>query len=285
MVHEARILSSISSEFVLRYRGTFFNEKPPQAYVVMDYMEQGDLQGLMDKNKDGLAEGEAWQLLRSILHGLYDLHNGQIVHRDVKPQNILLDANGMTKLADFGLSKHFTSQTSAKGFKGTLVYGSPRSLEGQYAPCTDVWAVGVIAVGLFTGKLPYDDDVLQQNEVKFMNDLVSKKIRPRVPTSPMKVHDFVKSCFLDDPKVTTGWLLDEFFEDDIVHDKVKTFKSYHDFGNKIDCLKQESWAITIHLLQQQKGKAVTVDALQQVWPRGSRSNIGLSTASPPTWSR
>ncbi|MFQ5806231.1 MAG: tetratricopeptide repeat protein [Phycisphaerae bacterium] len=138
-------------------------------YIVMPYMSGGNLADLITQHPDGLPEERVEQLLHDILGGLGEAHRRNIVHRDIKPQNTLLDESGRAHIADFGLS---LSNAAPDGLRsmiqsasldlendqavaGTLAYMAPEVLEGQPAtPAADVYAVGILLFEMLAGRRP-----------------------------------------------------------------------------------------------------------------------------------
>lgn len=112
----------------------------------------------LKKLEQQLNEEEILQILVQILDGLDYLHHQNIIHRDLKLENILLTKNGQIKLADFGFSKEIdTSMVSKLTFCGTLPYISPEIyLNKFYGKPSDIWAVGVIGYFLSTQYLPFN---------------------------------------------------------------------------------------------------------------------------------
>ncbi len=128
-------------------------------YLVTAYYSGGSL-------KDRLAEGpldteEAVRLVRQLLAGLDATHRRGIVHRDVKPANLLLDEHGTLKICDFGIAKLLgaTDLTRTGALLGTPAYKSPEQAQGREVDHrTDLWAVGVVLFELLTGRRPFDGE-------------------------------------------------------------------------------------------------------------------------------
>jgi serine/threonine protein kinase len=107
--------------------------------------------------------------VRDVLRGLHRLHSMGIVHRDVKPQNVLLSANGHCKISDFGASAsiHELVRRHDRGgseVQGTPIYLSPEAARGEAEPKSDVWSVGIMFLQLMTGAIPYDITDLQAQQ-------------------------------------------------------------------------------------------------------------------------
>lgn len=105
-----------------------------------------DLQYLLRQQDYIFSLGKIQIILKQILEGLQYLHSSNIAHRDIKPANILINGEGVVKVADFGLAKKMTPLSTVKVC--TMWYRAPELFLGykQYTPNIDVWAVGCIAV-------------------------------------------------------------------------------------------------------------------------------------------
>jgi serine/threonine protein kinase len=126
-------------------------------FLVSEFVEGGDLSKLMARKT--LTPDAAARLVADIALALHRAHSLQIVHRDIKPQNILLDRDGRPKLADFGLAATDVEQQRERGgVMGTAVYMAPELVRGEshWADSrTDIYALGVVLYQMLTGKLPF----------------------------------------------------------------------------------------------------------------------------------
>jgi serine/threonine protein kinase len=128
-------------------------------YVVSDFADGGSLERWLNKNGKASSLDEAVKITLEILTGLDRLHEKGFIHRDIKPDNILI-TNGSHCLADFGISREVKSHSKATSTAGTLEYMPPEAFakNASITKQTDIWAVGVILQKLLTGKLPYPQD-------------------------------------------------------------------------------------------------------------------------------
>jgi serine/threonine protein kinase len=123
--------------------------------MVMEYMDGGSLQDVV------LSGGTSSELIlcrlaTSILHGLKQLHGQRMVHRDIKPHNLLLNHRGDIKISDFGLARTLNEHRMyTKTFVGTLLYMAPERIGGcDYGCAADIWSFGLVFLSVALGKYP-----------------------------------------------------------------------------------------------------------------------------------
>ncbi|XP_057656672.1 cyclin-dependent kinase 4 [Diorhabda carinulata] len=127
-------------------------EKELIMYLVFEHVEQ-DLATYIEKNSKGFCSIEIRNLAKEILQGVDFLHSNRVVHRDLKPQNLLVTHDGHIKLADFGLAKSYDFEMQLTSVVVTLWYRAPEVLLGlTYATPVDIWSIGCIIVELYSLK-------------------------------------------------------------------------------------------------------------------------------------
>ena len=127
------------------------------SYIVMEYVSGGDLKGLMDE-KGPLANDELAKLGADISSGLAHAHANGVIHRDIKPHNILIDAYGRLKLTDFGIARAIdaTHATRTGSYLGTALYSAPEQLRGEkVTPKSDVYSLGIAFYQAAVGQAPF----------------------------------------------------------------------------------------------------------------------------------
>ena len=148
-----------------------FQAEPTVSRIFMEWVPGGSVQDIFRRTGKGLSQSVIRKYITGALKGLAYMHERGIVHRDIKPGNMLIDANGGIKLTDFGTSKWVhavgagdggfgsPSQENAatKSVVGTIPYLSPESFRGIYGPHSDVWAIGASAVHMYTGRVPWSE--------------------------------------------------------------------------------------------------------------------------------
>src|SRR5262245_13202754 len=156
---EIRIMSSIDHPNVVRVLDAGEEEK--NYYLVMEYIEGEPLSDIIRKDKR-MRFQKAALIIREVAKGLAAGHAKGIVHRDVKPQNILVTRNGQPKLIDFGLAREASNTqglTQEGLMMGTPEYMSPEQAEGLKVDArTDIYSLGVTFYQLLSGKLPFSGE-------------------------------------------------------------------------------------------------------------------------------
>ncbi|MBQ2953896.1 MAG: Stk1 family PASTA domain-containing Ser/Thr kinase [Clostridia bacterium] len=129
-------------------------------YLIMEYVSGKTLKEVIAE-KGRIPAATAVQIAIRILSALQHAHQNGIIHRDIKPQNILLNADGHVKVADFGIARMANSSTLTKGdsVMGSVHYFSPEQAQGQGCDVTsDIYSVGVTLYEMLTGRVPFDGD-------------------------------------------------------------------------------------------------------------------------------
>lgn len=128
------------------------------AYLAMELVRGHTLRQLL-RDQGRLAPRQALALLDAIVEGLSAAHTAGLVHRDIKPENVLLSDSGQIKVADFGLARAATNQTSTGNLIGTVAYVSPELVTGAPADArSDIYALGIMAYEMLTGRQPFVAD-------------------------------------------------------------------------------------------------------------------------------
>ncbi|KAL2295385.1 hypothetical protein Nmel_017797 [Mimus melanotis] len=158
---EIEIMSSLNHPHIIAVHEVF--ENSGKIVIVMEYASKGDLYDYISE-RQRLSEQEARHFFRQVVSAVYYCHKNGIVHRDLKLENILLDANGNIKLclspqiADFGLSNVFQQDKLLQTYCGSPLYASPEIINGRpyKGPEVDSWSLGVLLYILVHGTMPFD---------------------------------------------------------------------------------------------------------------------------------
>lgn len=151
-------------------------------YIVMEYIEGITLKEYIEK-KHNLSWREAAEFAAQICEGLDAAHKQSVIHRDIKPQNIIMTADNVLKVTDFGIARA-TSQattTNSSSTIGTVHYLSPEQARGGYTnEKTDIYSLGVVLYEMLTGRLPFNDSTAVAIAIKHIQE---KPILPRILNS------------------------------------------------------------------------------------------------------
>lgn len=153
--NEAYIQSSVTHPNIARLYE--FTACGNQHCIVMEYVEGECLDALL-KRKGKLSSPETEDIIRQILSALAYLHKKDIFHRDIKPQNFKIQADGTVKMLDFGIARHkYSPRLTRQGFiVGTTEYLAPEQFHQEPELKSDIWALGVMTYELVTGYLPFE---------------------------------------------------------------------------------------------------------------------------------
>ncbi|KAL2339840.1 hypothetical protein Fmac_007780 [Flemingia macrophylla] len=204
---EIALLSQFEHENIVQYYGTEMDES--KLYIFLELVTKGSLRSLYQKYT--LRDSQVSAYTRQILHGLKYLHDRNVVHRDIKCANILVDASGSVKLADFGLAKA-TKLNDVKSMKGTAFWMAPEVVKGKnqgYGLPADMWSLGCTVLEMLTGQLPYFNFECMQALFR-----IGKGERPLVPDSLSRdARDFILQCLQVNPnnRPTAAQLLNHSF--------------------------------------------------------------------------
>jgi len=153
---EARTSASVSSGNVVNVFDV--GRQDGWLYLVMQFVDGEDLKHMIVR-RGPIPADEARDIARQILTGLAAIHRAGILHRDIKPQNVLVDRNGVVRVADFGIAQTAVDSglTTAGTTVGTAAYMAPEQAQaGPLSEATDIYAVGVVLYEMLTGALPYE---------------------------------------------------------------------------------------------------------------------------------
>ena len=194
-LNEGRLVASLNHPHVITIYD--INTAGFDVYIAMEYVEDGDLKQRIAKQS--FTPNEAAEILRKVASGLQAAHSKGIIHRDVKPANVLFRADGTPLLTDFGIAKDITSEgdlTAAGMFVGSPNYMSPEQAEaGAVDARTDIYALGVIFYEMLTGQKPY----VSESVVEVL--MMHKKAKvPTLPEGLEPYQEFINLTLAKDPK-------------------------------------------------------------------------------------
>jgi mitogen-activated protein kinase kinase 1 len=166
IIGELRALHSTRCPYVVAYRGAFFGDG--SVSIVLEYADGGSV-GDVTRKLGYIEEPPLREIARQTLLGLEYLHcEKKIVHRDVKPSNVLVNTDGSVKIGDFGVSSHLANSVAkCDSWVGTVTYMSPERISGEsYAFDSDVWSLGLSLLECATGRFPYPPEDATEDKIK-----------------------------------------------------------------------------------------------------------------------
>ncbi|XP_077280093.1 serine/threonine-protein kinase SIK3 isoform X2 [Temnothorax americanus] len=157
---EVHIMKRLRHPHIIRLYQVMETEK--MIYLVTEYAPGGEIFDHLVRN-GRMPEPEARRVFRQIVLAVHYLHQQRVVHRDLKAENLLLDADNNIKLADFGFSNEYTPGVLLSTWCGSPPYAAPEIFEGKHydGPRADVWSLGVVLYVLVCGALPFDGPTMQ----------------------------------------------------------------------------------------------------------------------------
>jgi serine/threonine protein kinase len=149
--------------------------------LIMEYCSKGDLNEYLNMRR--MKEKSALHFLYQILQGLQYLHSNDIIHRDIKPQNILIDKNNVCKIADFGFARYKDQDKLLETMCGSPLYMAPEIIKHQhYTMKADMWSVGVVFYQMLTGQQPLKSKNFYELSKKIDNGDASISIPLDIPS-------------------------------------------------------------------------------------------------------
>ena len=139
-------------------------------YIVMELVEGITLKKYIEK-KSRLTVKEAVSIAIQVAMGLEAAHNNHIIHRDIKPQNIIISKEGKVKVTDFGIAKAATSNTITSNVMGSVHYTSPEQARGGYSDAkSDIYSLGITLFEMLTGRVPFNGDTTVAIAIKHIQE-------------------------------------------------------------------------------------------------------------------
>src|ERR671917_2279680 len=170
-------------------------------YMAMEYVPGGTLKDRI-KTEGSLEPNEAAGIASRVAEALDVAHARGIVHRDIKPQNVLLTASGEAKVADFGIARVVSARTvtEANLVLGTAAYMSPEQVRGErVGPASDLYSLGVVLYEMLAGELPYQDDDPIATAMKHLDE-PPRKPREMNSAVPEELDALVVKLLAKDPE-------------------------------------------------------------------------------------
>lgn len=162
-------------------------------YMVMELVEGITLKDYIDKKKR-LSYKEVISIAIQMCVGIDAAHQHHIIHRDIKPQNIIISKDGKVKVTDFGIARAVTSKTVSMSAMGSVHYTSPEQARGGYSDAkSDIYSIGITLYEMITGQVPFDGESTVEVAVKHLQDEI---VPPSelVPDIPFSLEQIILKC-------------------------------------------------------------------------------------------
>lgn len=167
-------------------------------YIVMELVEGITLKKYIEK-KARLSVKEAISIAIQVSMGIEAAHNNHIIHRDIKPQNIIISKEGKVKVTDFGIAKAATSNTITSNVMGSVHYTSPEQARGGYSDeKSDIYSLGVTFFEMLTGRVPFNGETTVAIAIKHIQEQLPSP-REFVAEIPVSVEQIVFKCCQKSP--------------------------------------------------------------------------------------
>ncbi|MGN0251437.1 MAG: Stk1 family PASTA domain-containing Ser/Thr kinase [Oliverpabstia sp.] len=162
-------------------------------YIVMELVQGITLKDYITR-KGKLTVREATSIAIQVSLGLEAAHRSNIVHRDVKPQNIIISTDGKVKLSDFGIARAASSNTISSNVMGSVHYSSPEQVRGGYSDAkSDIYSLGITMYEMVTGRVPFDGDTTVAIAIKHLQEEIESP-RKYVQDLPFSLEQIILKC-------------------------------------------------------------------------------------------
>lgn len=269
---EIEILRSLRHENIIQMLDTF---ETKSKFVVVTELAHGELFEILEDDTC-LPEECVARIGKQLVRALHYLHSNGVIHRDMKPQNILIGANGTVKLCDFGFARTMTSKSIVlTSIKGTPLYMAPEVVQEQpYNHTVDLWSLGVILYELFVGQPPFYTNSIYS----LINHIVKDPIK--FPDSMgLKLKSFLKGLLNKKPSDRLDWphLLQHPFLQETEDEKLARVDSVRTAKMTLDSCqswKGENGAVA--------GAAAAFHQAKDGYPTGAAGENGARASKPST---
>ena len=176
-------------------------EEDGQHYIVMEYIEGKTLKQLL-KKRESLTLSEVIDIMTQLTDGISHAHESYIIHRDIKPQNIMIEDDGKVKITDFGIAMalNATQLTQTNSVMGSVHYLPPEQASGKSATIkSDIYSMGILMYELLTGNVPFKGDNAVEIALKHMKDKIPS-VRKQDPSIPQSVENILLKATAKNPR-------------------------------------------------------------------------------------
>ena len=189
------------SNYILNYYGSYYSRNSNSLWLILEYCSSGSAVDLMLSMGRTLSEIEIATIIEMILKALIQIHEINLIHRDIKGANILLSEDGYAKLGDFGVGIQMTNEEYRTSKKGSPYWMSPQVvLSNKYDTKTDIWSLGITCLELVEGEPPYGEMKPIMVMEKIANDPPKAKDIINVDEHTDDFVNFVNLCLEVNPE-------------------------------------------------------------------------------------
>jgi len=192
--NEIKTLKNLNHPHIIRLYDSFFEND--LFFMILEFCPGGNLLSQI-LNSQGLPLDKFIEYAKQIIQALSFCHEQSIAHHDIKPENILIDAYGRVKLADFGISLHIDQNLLSDSFSGSFMYEAPEIVQKKiHNPFqADIWALGVLFAFMINGSSPWKADTVGAFKSKICS--ASYYLRASTPT---EIKDMIKKMIVVNPE-------------------------------------------------------------------------------------
>jgi serine/threonine-protein kinase len=225
-------------------------------YIVMEYVEGITLKTYIEK-KTQLSFKEAISIAIQVARGIEAAHNKNIIHRDIKPQNIIISTEGKVKVTDFGIARAASANTISSDVMGSVHYSSPEQARNGFVDNrSDIYSLGIVMYEMVTGRVPFDGDTTVAVAIQHLQE---EMVTPSAyaPNLPISLEKIILKCTQKNP--------DRRYQNmaELLNDLRKALIS-----------PNEDFVVIAPLVDNGKTKVISSDELQQI--KDSVTIAGLS---------
>eukprot|EP01060_Flectonema_neradi_P038344 TRINITY_DN8001_c0_g1_i2.p1 TRINITY_DN8001_c0_g1~~TRINITY_DN8001_c0_g1_i2.p1 ORF type:complete len:945 (+),score=167.44 TRINITY_DN8001_c0_g1_i2:79-2913(+) len=207
IINEVELLSKFHDDTIVSFIACGVHDK--YVIIIMEYVSGGSLADVLE-TFGALKPATAKRFTKDIIRGLHYLHNEGILHRDLKPGNVLMHTDGQCKLSDFGTCTTLTEIAGggAGGAMGTALFMSPEASRGEPCKASDLWALGLTVIQMLQNTTPFEwaPDIVPTSSFQFLRWLGKLRPTDEIPlpevndaTLDQCAHSFIKRLLVFDP--------------------------------------------------------------------------------------